>query len=107
MSGTSSSQLTGPPLIRTGVVVVTQVQPISVIFTLPMDDIPGVQDALGKGRLKTIAFSQDGKMPLDTGQLLLVDNQADPTSGTVRLAVLRKGNDGRPAHGYSRRKSDE
>jgi multidrug efflux system membrane fusion protein len=68
--------------------VVTQVQPISVIFTLPMDDIPGVQDALAKGPLKTIAFSQDGKTQLDTGQLLLVDNQADPTSGTVRLKAL-------------------
>ena len=69
----------------TGVVVVTQVQPISVIFTLPMADIPDVQDALAKGPLETIAFSQDGKAQLDTGQLLLVDNQADPTSGTVRL----------------------
>ena len=72
----------------TGVVVVTQVQPISVIFTLPMADIPEVQDALAKGPLETIAFSQDGKTQLDTGQLLLVDNQADPTSGTVRLKAI-------------------
>ena len=72
----------------TGVVVVTQVQPISVIFTLPMADIPAVQDALAKGPLETIAFSQDGKTQLDTGQLLLVDNQADPTSGTVRLKAI-------------------
>lgn len=78
----------GAASYTTGVVVVTQVQPISVIFTLPMDDIPGVQDALAKGPLKTIAFSQDGKTQLDTGQLLLVDNQADPTSGTVRLKAL-------------------
>jgi membrane fusion protein, multidrug efflux system len=72
----------------TGVVVVTQVQPISVIFTVPMADIPDVQDALAKGPLETIAFSQDGKTQLDTGQLLLVDNQADPTSGTVRLKAI-------------------
>jgi len=72
----------------TGVVVVTQLQPISVIFTLPMTDIPEVQDALAKGPLQTIAFSQDGKTQLDTGQLLLVDNQADPTSGTVRLKAI-------------------
>jgi multidrug efflux system membrane fusion protein len=72
----------------TGVVVVTQVQPISVIFTLPMADIPDVQDGLAKGPLETIAFSQDGKTQLDTGQLLLVDNQADPTSGTVRLKAI-------------------
>jgi membrane fusion protein, multidrug efflux system len=72
----------------TGVVVVTQVQPISVIFTLPMADIPDVQEALAKGPLETIAFSQDGKTQLDTGKLLLVDNQADPTSGTVRLKAI-------------------
>jgi multidrug efflux system membrane fusion protein len=72
----------------TGVVVVTQVQPISVVFTLPMADIPEVQDALAKGPLETIAFSQDGKTQLDTGKLLLVDNQADPTSGTVRLKAI-------------------
>jgi membrane fusion protein, multidrug efflux system len=76
------------PTNTTGLVVVTQVQPISVIFTLPMGDIPEVQDALAKGPLETIAFSQDGKTQLDTGQLLLVDNQADPTSGTVRLKAI-------------------
>jgi multidrug efflux system membrane fusion protein len=76
------------PTNTTGLVVVTQLQPISVIFTLPMADISGVQDALAKGPLETIAFSQDGKTQLDTGQLLLVDNQADPTSGTVRLKAI-------------------
>jgi multidrug efflux system membrane fusion protein len=76
------------PTNTTGLVVVTQLQPISVIFTLPMADIPAVQDALAKGPLETIAFSQDGKTQLDTGQLLLVDNQADPTSGTVRLKAI-------------------
>jgi multidrug efflux system membrane fusion protein len=76
------------PTNTTGLVVVTQVQPISVIFTLPMADISDVQDALAKGPLETIAFSQDGKTQLDTGQLLLVDNQADPTSGTVRLKAI-------------------
>jgi membrane fusion protein, multidrug efflux system len=76
------------PTNTTGLVVVTQLQPISVIFTLPMTDIPEVQDALAKSPLETIAFSQDGKTQLDTGQLLLVDNQADPTSGTVRLKAI-------------------
>jgi multidrug efflux system membrane fusion protein len=76
------------PTNTTGLVVVTQLQPISVIFTLPMADIPEVQDALAKRPLETIAFSQDGKTQLDTGQLLLVDNQADPASGTVRLKAI-------------------
>ncbi len=78
----------GSASYTTGVVVVTQVRPISVIFTLPIDDIPEVHDALVKGPLKTIAFGQDGKTQLDTGQLLLVDNQADPNSGTVRLKAI-------------------
>jgi membrane fusion protein, multidrug efflux system len=71
-----------------GLVVITQIQPISVIFTLATTKIAEVQDALAKGPLKTIVFSQDGSTELDTGQLLLVDNQASPTSGTVRLKAL-------------------
>ena len=78
----------GAASYTTGVVVVTQLQPISAIFTLPMDDISEVQAALAEGPLKTIAFSQDGKTELDTGELLLVDNQADPNSGTVRLKAI-------------------
>jgi membrane fusion protein, multidrug efflux system len=76
------------PTNTTGLVVVTQLQPISVVFTLAMADIPEVQDALAKAPLETIAFSQDGKTQLDTGELLLIDNQADPTSGTVRLKAI-------------------
>ena len=67
------------------VVVVTQLQPISVFFTLATTHIQEVQDALLRGPLRTNAFSQDDKTQLDAGTLLLVDNQADPGSGTVRL----------------------
>jgi multidrug efflux system membrane fusion protein len=73
------------PTDTTGLVVVTQLQPITVIFTLPSADIPKVQDALAKGTVKAVALRQDGKTEIDTGELLLVDNQADPSSGTVRL----------------------
>jgi multidrug efflux system membrane fusion protein len=76
------------PTDTTGLVVVTQLQPISVVFTLPSADISKVQDALEKGSVKAVALSQDGKTELDTGELLLVDIQADPTSGTVRLKAL-------------------
>jgi multidrug efflux system membrane fusion protein len=76
------------PTDPNGLVVVTQVQPISVVFTLAATDIPAVQDALAKGPVQAIAFSQDGKTELDSGRLLLVDNQADPSSGTVRLKAL-------------------
>jgi multidrug efflux system membrane fusion protein len=66
-------------------VVVTQIQPIGVIFTLATTSIPEVQDAAAKGPLRAIAFSQDDKTQIDTGNLLVVNNQADPGSGTVQL----------------------
>jgi multidrug efflux system membrane fusion protein len=66
-------------------VVVTQLQPISVIFTLSTTSIPEVQSALAKGPLQAIAFSQNDKTKLDTGSLLVINNQADPSSGTVQL----------------------
>jgi multidrug efflux system membrane fusion protein len=76
------------PTDTAGLVVVTQVQPISVTFTLPSADIPKVQDALAAGPVTVVALSQDGKAELDTGQLSVVDNQANPSSGTVRLKAI-------------------
>jgi membrane fusion protein, multidrug efflux system len=66
-------------------VVVTQIQPISVIFTLPTIGIPEVQDAMAKGPVQAITFSQDDKTQLDVGSLVVVNNQANPGSGTVQL----------------------
>jgi len=83
------------PTDPSGLVVVTQLQPISVIFTLATTAIPEIQDALAKGPLKTVALSQDDKTQIDTGQLLLIDNQADPSSGTVRLKALFPNQQGR------------
>jgi multidrug efflux system membrane fusion protein len=73
------------PTDTNGLVVVTQIQPITVIFTLATTSIPAVQDAMAKGALQAVALSQDDKTQLDTGSLLLVNNQADPSSGTVQL----------------------
>ena len=67
------------------VVSVTQLQPISVIFALPTTSIPEVQDAMAKGTVQAIAFSQDDRTQLDVGNLLVVNNQADPGSGTIQL----------------------
>jgi multidrug efflux system membrane fusion protein len=72
----------------TGIVVLTKVQPITVIFPLPSADIPDVQDALAKGEVKVEAYTADDKTELDRGRLLLIDNQGDPTSGTVRLKAI-------------------
>jgi membrane fusion protein, multidrug efflux system len=69
-------------------VVVNQVQPISVMVTLAAVDIPKVQDALAKGSVKVIALSADGKAELDTGTLAAIDNQANTTSGTISLKAI-------------------
>ena len=71
-----------------GVVALTQVQPIAVLITLPAAAIPQVQDALAAGAVRAVAYDQAGTTALDTGQLLLVNNQADPTTGTVQLKAL-------------------
>ncbi len=76
------------PTDASGLVTMTQVQPIAVLFTLPAADIAQVQDALAKSEVPAVAFDQSGVQTLDTGKLLLVNNQADPQSGTVQLKAL-------------------
>jgi multidrug efflux system membrane fusion protein len=68
-----------------GIVVVTQIQPISVVFTLPEDDLQSVSQAMEQGPVVVAALSRDGKTELDRGTLLLIDNQIDQTTGTIRL----------------------
>jgi multidrug efflux system membrane fusion protein len=69
----------------TGIVVVTQVQPISVIFTLPEEDTSLIGAALAAGPVNVTTLSRDGKTELDQGTLTLIDNQIDQTTGTARL----------------------
>jgi len=68
-----------------GIAVLTQMQPIAVVFTLPEDALLSVNQALAAGTVPVTALSRDGKTALDTGSLTLVDNQIDPTTGTMRL----------------------
>jgi multidrug efflux system membrane fusion protein len=83
-----SSTTRGSPSEPNALVVVNQVQPINVMFTLPASDIPEVQDALAKGSVKAIALSADDKTELDTGTLAAIDNQANTTSGTISLKAI-------------------
>ncbi len=76
------------PADAAGLVTVTQVQPIAVVFVLPANDIPQVQEALAAGQVTAAAYDQAGTRQLDTGRLLLINNQADPASGTVQLKAL-------------------
>jgi multidrug efflux system membrane fusion protein len=68
-----------------GIVVVTQVQPISCIFTLPEEALPTLNGALEGGSVAVAALSRDGKTALDRGTIALVDNQIDQTTGTIRV----------------------
>jgi multidrug efflux system membrane fusion protein len=69
----------------TAIVTVTQMQPIAVVFTLPSDDLPAVQKGQAKGSLEVAALAKDNQTVLAKGELTLVDNQIDPTTGTVKL----------------------
>jgi multidrug efflux system membrane fusion protein len=73
------------PTDPAGLVDVTQIQPISVLFTLPQQDFVEIQQQMAKGPLTVLAYSQDGKTKLDQGKLDLIDNQIVQTTGTIRL----------------------
>ena len=69
-----------------GLVVITQLQPISVIFTVPEDNLPAILAQLHAGKtLGATAFDRSGMTQLETGQLATIDNQIDTTTGTVKL----------------------
>ncbi|MBW8877908.1 MAG: MdtA/MuxA family multidrug efflux RND transporter periplasmic adaptor subunit [Acidobacteria bacterium] len=72
-----------------GIVVITQLQPIDVLFTIPADHLSQVLPKVHAGQsLAVDAYDRDLKNKLATGNLLAVDNQIDPTTGTVRLKAL-------------------
>jgi multidrug efflux system membrane fusion protein len=73
------------PTDANGLVDLTQIQPISLIFTLPETTFPEIQQELNKGKVTVLAYSQDDKTKLDEGELLLIDNQIQQTTGTIRL----------------------
>ena len=76
------------PTNTTGIVVLTQVQPISVVFILPNADIASVQEAMARGPVQATVYDQSGTKELDVGTLLAINNQAAPTSGTVQLKAI-------------------
>lgn len=69
----------------TGLVVLTQLQPIAVWFSLPQQQIVRVNTAFAKGPLAVDVFGNDGKTVIESGTLKGIDNQVDPTTGTVKL----------------------
>jgi len=68
--------------------ILTQLQPIAVIFTLPEDVLPKVADQMKKGTLQVDAFNRDDQTKLASGKLLTIDNEIDPTTGTAKLKAV-------------------
>jgi len=66
-------------------VILTQTKPISVIFTLPEKNLADVRRAMARGPATVIAYDADEHQPLATGTLMLIDNQIDQTTGTIKL----------------------
>ena len=80
----------------TGLVVITQIQPITVIFTLAEDQLPPIEARIRAGaRLKVEAYDRDMKVKLAEGWLETIDNQIDPTTGTVKLRANFDNRDGK------------
>ncbi len=68
--------------------VITQLQPIAVIFTLPEDNLQAVAQRMRQGQLEVDAYSRDDQTKLAAGTLLTIDNQIDQTTGTARLKAI-------------------
>ena len=69
----------------TGLVIITQLQPVAVQFSLPQQQIVRVNAAAAKGALAVDVFGNDGVTVVDSGKLIGIDNQVDPTTGTLKL----------------------
>lgn len=78
---------------QTGIVTIAQIEPISVIFTAPEEQLPDIANALRQGETKVTALTTDGRKVLSQGTLSLMNNQVDSTSGTIRLKATFENKD--------------
>jgi multidrug efflux system membrane fusion protein len=77
-----------------GLVIITEVQPIAVIFTLPQDQLPQVFDKIHKGaQMNVEAYDRDNTQKIASGKLLTIDNQIDTTTGTYKLKAVFNNED--------------
>jgi multidrug efflux system membrane fusion protein len=70
---------------QTGIVVITQLNPIVVLFTLPEDDLPAVMDELTQHELTVEAWTRDGANLIAKGRVLLIDNAINQATATIRM----------------------
>jgi multidrug efflux system membrane fusion protein len=69
----------------TGLVTVTEMQPIAVLFSLPQDDLPAIRAAMAQGKPTVVVDTRDGGSSLAQGELVFIDSQVDAANGQVRL----------------------
>ncbi len=72
----------------TGMVVVTELEPIAIMVSLPEENFGQLNEALQRGTVTATALSRDDKEALDTGRVELIDNQIDQTTGTIRVKCI-------------------
>src|SRR6202044_3660213 len=90
LSGKTGFRLVDPGNIihastTTGIVSIVKLQPISVVFTAPEEDVPQINQALAAGAVPVTALSSDGLKTLSEGKLALVNNAVDQASGDIRM----------------------
>jgi multidrug efflux system membrane fusion protein len=73
---------------NTPMLVITQLHPIAVVFTLPEDQLQSVLQRMNHGELTVDVYSRDDQTKLSAGKLLTIDNQIDPTTGTAKLKAI-------------------
>jgi len=79
---------------QNAMLVITQLQPISVIFTLPQDQLPEVAKRMRQGSMPVDAYDRDNKTKIASGTLLTIDNQIDQTTGTYKLKAVFDNKEG-------------
>jgi multidrug efflux system membrane fusion protein len=83
------------PALANGIVVVTQLSPMSIIFTVPEDNLPQIQKRVATGATLTVeAWDKSNTLKLADGKLETLDNEIDPTTGTIKLRALFDNKDG-------------
>jgi multidrug efflux system membrane fusion protein len=98
LSGRTGLRLVDPGTVvhasdANGLVTITQMQPIAVLFSVSQDELPDVLAAMARGEPVVVAYSRDGERPLATGKLVFADSQVDQGTGHVKLKALFDNSD--------------
>ena len=98
LSGRTGLRLVDPGTVvhasdANGLVTITQMQPIAVLFSVSQDELPDVLAAMARGEPVVVAYSRDGERPRATGKLVFADSQVDQGTGHVKLKALFDNSD--------------